>query len=809
MLANSKLSTLPQWTPSPLADGLFRESQLSIYRRTDRLFARLMILQWLAGIAAAIWISPRTWAGATSELHLHVWAAFVLGGLLSVFPVCLVVTNSGAMLTRHTIAIGQMLTSALFIHLSGGRIEAHFHVFGSLAFLACYRDWRVILTATVVVAVDHFARGVYFPQSVFGVLMASPWRVLEHAAWVVFENVFLLISIRQSVQEMKSMAQHRAELQTNNENIELEVESRTRELKTANHLISQTNRQLENQTLALGRQAEELQNAKQRAEELGAFGQILDRSLNEIYIFDMDTLCFVHVNDGARDNIGYTMQELRGLTPIDIKPEHTAESFANLVGPLLDGTQNCIKFRTVHRRKDGTEYPVEVHLEVSVLGERPVFAAVILDITNRLQIETQLQVSRERALAADRSKSEFLANMSHEIRTPMTAILGFNDILLDSVTGRENIEAARTVKKNGEYLIDLINDILDLSKVEAGRLDIELTDCSPQEIVAEVASLMRVRAAAKNLPLEVRFDGPIPETIQTDLTRLRQLLINIVGNAIKFTEFGSVQIITSLVKQSDDESILRFDITDTGLGIAEDKLDKIFLPFTQADSSTTRQFGGTGLGLTICKRVAELLGGEVSVTSSLGKGSTFSITIATGPLKGVPLLENKSESVRESRGATTMPAAQLPTLSSRILLAEDGPDNQRLIGFILKKAGAEVAVANNGQIAIELVAEAVAANRPFDVILMDMQMPILDGYSATRQLRNRGYAGPIIALTAHAMNGDRQKCLDAGCDDYITKPIDREALLRSIEKLEKQTKYRQEEAISLAPEPAICQATKR
>ena len=809
MLANSKLSTLPQWTPSPLADGLFRESQLSIYRRTDRLFARLMILQWLAGIAAAIWISPRTWAGATSELHLHVWAAFVLGGLLSVFPVCLVVTNSGAMLTRHTIAIGQMLTSALFIHLSGGRIEAHFHVFGSLAFLACYRDWRVILTATVVVAVDHFARGAYFPQSVFGVLMASPWRVLEHAAWVVFENVFLLISIRQSVQEMKSMAQHRAELQTNNENIELEVESRTRELKTANHLISQTNRQLENQTLALGRQAEELQNAKQRAEELGAFGQILDRSLNEIYIFDMDTLCFVHVNDGARDNIGYTMQELRGLTPIDIKPEHTAESFANLVGPLLDGTQNCIKFRTVHRRKDGTEYPVEVHLEVSVLGERPVFAAVILDITNRLQIETQLQVSRERALAADRSKSEFLANMSHEIRTPMTAILGFNDILLDSVTGRENIEAARTVKKNGEYLIDLINDILDLSKVEAGRLDIELTDCSPQEIVAEVASLMRVRAAAKNLPLEVRFDGPIPETIQTDLTRLRQLLINIVGNAIKFTEFGSVQIITSLVKQSDDESILRFDITDTGLGIAEDKLDKIFLPFTQADSSTTRQFGGTGLGLTICKRVAELLGGEVSVTSSLGKGSTFSITIATGPLKGVPLLENKSESVRESRGATTMPAAQLPTLSSRILLAEDGPDNQRLIGFILKKAGAEVAVANNGQIAIELVAEAVAANRSFDVILMDMQMPILDGYSATRQLRNGGYAGPIIALTAHAMNGDRQKCLDAGCDDYITKPIDREALLRSIEKLEKQTKYRQEEAISLAPEPTIFQATKR
>lgn len=762
------------------ANELFRENQLDLYRRTDRLFAFLMTLQWVAAIATTLWISPRTWSGTASEIHLHVRAAILLGGLFSMFPVFLVLTKSGSTLTRQVIAIGQILTSALFIHLSGGRIEAHFHVFGSLAFLACYRDWRVLVTATTVVTIDHLVRGVFYPQSVFGVLMASPWRVFEHAAWVTFENIFLIVAIKQSLQEMKAMAQHRAELQATNESIESEVACRTHELQVANQKISETNHQLEEQAHNLEFHAKELDRARQRAEELGAFGQILDRSLNEIYIFDKTSLQFVHVNRGARDNIGYTIEELRSLTPLDIKPEHTRESFATLVAPLINHERESVDFRSVHRRKDGTEYPVEVHLEASMLGDRPVFAAVILDITERQRIESELQCSRSKALAADRAKSAFLANMSHEIRTPMTAILGFNDILLDNVTGKENIEAARTVKENGEYLINLINDILDLSKVEAGRLDIELTRCSPHGIVAEVASLMRVRAAAKNLPLQVRFDGPVPETIQTDSTRLRQLLINVVGNAIKFTECGSVQIVTRLVHHSSDAPKLRFDVIDTGIGIAEDKVDKVFLPFTQADNSTTRQFGGTGLGLTICKRVAELLDGEISVISSVGKGSTFSITVGTGSLDGIKLLANESESVRESLTKTDDPMTSLPQLAGSILLAEDGPDNQRLISILLKKAGAEVTIADNGQIAVDLALAAVAENHPYDVILMDMQMPILDGYSATRQLRNAGYSRPILALTAHAMSGDRQKCLDAGCDDYITKPIDREAMIQSI-----------------------------
>ena len=291
---------------------------------------------------------------------------------------------------------------------------------------------------------------------------------------------------------------------------------------------------------------------------------------------------------------------------------------------------------------------------------------------------------------------------------------------------------------------------------------------------------MRVRAAAKNLPLEVRFEGGIPETIQSDPTRLRQVLINICGNAIKFTEHGSVTIVANLLDNPGDEPKMRFDVIDTGIGIARHKIDTLFSPFTQADNSTTRQFGGTGLGLTISRRLTELLGGDISVQSTLGQGSTFSITVATGPLEKSRMIYGAGESESQTRKVSEAGQPQASLANTRILLAEDGLDNQRLIAFVLKKAGAEVVLADNGQIAFDLATEASRANRPFNVVLMDMQMPVLDGYSATRRLRDVGYTHPIIALTAHAMTGDREKCLDAGCDEYTTKPIDRKRLVEML-----------------------------
>ncbi|MFO7903297.1 MAG: PAS domain S-box protein [Planctomycetota bacterium] len=388
----------------------------------------------------------------------------------------------------------------------------------------------------------------------------------------------------------------------------------------------------------------------------------------------------------------------------------------------------------------------------------------------------------EQAEAATLAKSEFLANMSHEIRTPMTAILGFSEMLLGEPgldrAPPQRVEALQTIQRNGEYLLQLINDVLDLSKIEAGKLEVECKSCSPTQVLASVASLMRVRAEAKNIPLKIEYASAIPEHIQSDPTRFRQILINLTGNAIKFTESGSVRLVTRLVRSTGRPPCLQCDVVDTGIGMTQEQLRKLFRPFTQADSSTTRRYGGTGLGLTISKRLAEALGGDISVTSTPGKGSTFSVTVATGPLEGVAMIEDLAAMTPQPE-AHIKPTDDVP-LDCRILLAEDGPDNQRLISFVLGKAGAEVTLAENGRIAYEKALAAREAGTPFDLVLMDMQMPVMDGYTATRKLRETDYAGPIIALTAHAMEGDDAKCRAAGCDDYLTKPIDRPKLIRTI-----------------------------
>jgi len=412
----------------------------------------------------------------------------------------------------------------------------------------------------------------------------------------------------------------------------------------------------------------------------------------------------------------------------------------------------------------------------------------VLDFHTLLEAQTQLlaqaheavQKQKESAEAANQAKSQFLANMSHEIRTPLTAILGFTEQLLHEDIGEpERINSLRTIARNGEHLLGIINDILDLSKIEAGKLAVERLKFSPVQVAADVVSIMNVRAAAKGVDLCLKFISPIPESIQSDPTRLRQILINLVGNAIKFTEKGYVELQVAFDQTEPWRPLMRFSVIDTGIGMSKEQIHKIFEPFTQADGTTARKYGGTGLGLTISRRLTEMLGGEVKIESEVGQGTTFHVTIDVGDLIGVRMLDDLRLGV--DRGTLPSQLQNLTDLSGvRILLAEDSPDNQALIVTILRRAGANVEISGNGEAAMNLATEAQQAQHPFDVVLMDMHMPVLDGYEATRRLRKSGYERPIIALTANAMEGDRAKCISAGCNDYAVKPIDRPRLLAQI-----------------------------
>ncbi|MFT7633809.1 MAG: PAS domain S-box-containing protein, partial [Mariniblastus sp.] len=391
------------------------------------------------------------------------------------------------------------------------------------------------------------------------------------------------------------------------------------------------------------------------------------------------------------------------------------------------------------------------------------------DSTEEHVTAERLRASERAAVSASESKSEFLANMSHEIRTPMSAIIGYSDILARHLKDPDDLNCVSIIRDNGNFLLEIMGDILDISKIEAGKFEIVPMTFRVGRLVADVRSLMHVRAVEKLLELSVELDGQIPKQIKSDSKRLKQILVNLIGNAIKFTESGSVKIVVRYLASGPRPKI-RFDISDTGIGMTEAQQKKVFQPFTQADASVDRKFGGTGLGLAISQRLAHMLGGEITIKSELGIGSTFSLTISIGDLQNVPMIDNQTWD-------PTAPALQkrlteTPCLDGLFLVVDDRREIRFIAQHFIEDAGGTVATGENGQEAIDAIEKAESAGMPFDLLVIDMQMPILDGYEATRRLRAAGFEKPIIALTAHAMEGDREECLKAGCTDYISKPLD-------------------------------------
>jgi PAS domain S-box-containing protein len=517
---------------------------------------------------------------------------------------------------------------------------------------------------------------------------------------------------------------------------------------------------------------------------------VFDQTFQFIGLLDREGR-IIEANQAALDFAGIRAEQVVGKyfpdTPWWSHSPEIRERVRQAIAAALQG--EFVRFETTHPGVDGELHYVDFSLKpvVDDRGEVMWLLPEGRDISDIKRIQEAYKAAKEAAESASRFKSEFLANMSHEIRTPMTAILGYADLLPRMISGdsAEVLEFVNIIRRNGDHLMGLINDILDLSKIEAGHMTVERIDVDPRQILLSTQALMESRARERGIRLHAELVTDIPATIRSDPVKIKQILINLVANAVKFTEQGTVTIRLGYETDSPFGPAVTFAVADTGIGIPPEHMPRLFEAFQQADGSITRKFGGTGLGLRISQALAKLLGGGITVTSEPGRGSTFTAFIATVDTQDVPMIPRDSLRAPAERSpvAAERVGGARPLQGIRIFLAEDSPPIQKLISYHLSRSGAEVRVFANGLDALRALAlhdhidAGLAAPLPCDLLITDIQMPEMDGHTLARSLRAKGATLPIIGLTAHATPEDAAACIDAGCDRYATKPIDPVALI--------------------------------
>jgi PAS domain S-box-containing protein len=1067
------------------AQELFCQQWRDIILKTDRLFAVLMLVQWFAAIVIALTVAPRTWSGQTSQINIHVWAAFVVGGVITIFPVWMTRAWPGAYATRQIVGVAQMLMSALLIDLTGGRIETHFHVFGSLVILSFYRDWRVLIPATLVVYVDHFLRGVYSPYSVYGVLGASPWRSIEHAGWVIFEDIFLVISCLRNVSEMRFVANRTAALEQSKRQLEdsdltnqliidnsldiictsdkegrlvtisaasqqlwgykpseligkqaidfvfpedrAKTEQAAANIRSGQALIDFENRHVrkdgsivymlwsaywsdaEGKMFAIGRDIAARKRAEQemlrhrdeqtrlildtaydafvaidsagvitawntQAEKMfgwarqEAIGQRLSETiipqryreshekglkrfhasgegpvLNKrieiaalrrdgrefpieltIWPIKLGETCtfnaFVHDiserkaaeqdrshlaaivefsddaifsknlegtilswNDGARHLYGYSAEEAIGRSVSILVPPSQKEDLDQILAKIKKG-QHIVQYDTVRvgkdgreidvsisvspvrgveglvtgasvitrdiserkraeekfrgllesapdavvivnkegeivlvnaqterlfgferkemlggrvemlvperfrgqnifdhtrvqvantaseffgERKDGSEFPIEISLSPLKTEEGLLVSSAIRDITARKQAEEAIRKAKLEAEQADRAKSEFLSRMSHELRTPLNAILGFGQLLEQRDPTPEQRSRIQHIVSAGRHLLGLINEVLDISRIEAGKLQMSLEPILLADALEEALSLLRPFAMEGGIELVCPVHVGADCYIMADLQRFKQVLLNVVTNAIKYTPAGGRVEISHSCKPGRN---VRITVTDNGPGIAPNKLPRLFIPFERLGAEQT-EVEGTGLGLTLSQRLMQAMDGSIGVESTVGKGSTFWIDLpqTQSPLSDIPALKTLE-----------LPEAAPGEDEQRtILYIEDNLSNLRLIQEILADhPRIKLLTAMQGQIGIEL-----ARRHSPDLVLLDLHLPDVPGSHVLAKLK-AGRATrdiPVVIVSADATRGQIDRLLTAGAADYLTKPVDINRFLQIVQ----------------------------